>query len=219
MRQSGGGVRAWVDSNSKRYIPCVEDMVIGVVTDKHGEEYRLDIRSCSSGLLPVLAFEGATKRSRPRLEVGALVYCRVTSALKDMEPELSCVSLTSNKGWMTGGAVFGELSGGHMFETSIGYARSLLLPDCPVVNCLGQHVPFEMAASANGRVWVKSDSVAKTVLLVNAILNAEYLPPPQVEALVLGWSTTSSSSPPPPPRRAPPPSHPRATPERQHGLS
>jgi hypothetical protein len=29
-----------------RYIPCVEDMVIGVVTDKHGEEYRLDIRSC-----------------------------------------------------------------------------------------------------------------------------------------------------------------------------
>jgi exosome complex RNA-binding protein Rrp4 len=28
----------------KRYTPCLEDMVIGVVTDKHADDYRVDIR-------------------------------------------------------------------------------------------------------------------------------------------------------------------------------
>ena len=35
-------------------------------------------------------------------------------------------------------AVFGELSGGLAIETSAGYARSLLLPESPIVNCLGK---------------------------------------------------------------------------------
>ena len=104
-----------------QYIPRVEDTVVGIVTERLGEAYRVDIRSTcvdhgggavvvlpadahscvclpthgrSRAMLPLLAFQGATKRNRPNLTVGALVYARVVGADRDMEPELSCQGAT-----------------------------------------------------------------------------------------------------------------------------
>eukprot|EP00282_Hemiselmis_andersenii_P033785 CAMPEP_0169466370 /NCGR_PEP_ID=MMETSP1042-20121227/21731_1 /TAXON_ID=464988 /ORGANISM="Hemiselmis andersenii, Strain CCMP1180" /LENGTH=237 /DNA_ID=CAMNT_0009579417 /DNA_START=15 /DNA_END=728 /DNA_ORIENTATION=+ len=180
----GVGTRAWVDCNQKRYAPCLEDMVLGIVTDKHADDYKIDIRSSCGAILPALSFEGATKRSRPRLNIGATVYARVCQAIRDCEPELTCVCLTSKKGWMTGQAIFGELEGGHMFDVGIGYSRSLLDPNCPVINLLGKHIPFEVAVGVNGRVWVKSASIKDTILIVNAVKNAEHLQSSQVAEMV-----------------------------------
>jgi exosome complex component RRP40 len=87
----------------------VQDMVIGIVMDKCGEDFRVDIRAPSPGILPSLTFEWATKFGNPKLEVYTLVYCRVTLANRDMQSELSCISSTYKKGWMTGQTVFGEL--------------------------------------------------------------------------------------------------------------
>jgi SH3-like domain-containing protein len=53
------------------------------------------------------------------VQIGTIVYARVSLAVKDCEPEITCISLTSKKGWMTGQAIFGELEGGHMFETGV----------------------------------------------------------------------------------------------------
>ena len=163
---------------------CEQDMVIGIVVDKRTEDFKLDIRAPSLGILSSLAFEGATKRARPKLEVGTTVYCRVAVANRDMEPELTCICPAHKKGWMTGQAVFGELNGGHMFETSVGYAKSLLLPESHILNCLGKFLAYEVAVGSNGRVWVKSGTVAKTILVANAIRNAEHLPPDRAEAMV-----------------------------------
>lgn len=55
------------------------------------ENYGVDIGGPFRALLPVLAFEGATKRNRPHLQVGDLVYGRVESAHRDLEPVLSCM--------------------------------------------------------------------------------------------------------------------------------
>ena len=52
-------------------------MVIGVVTARNSEFYTLDIRAHSPAILPVLEFEGATKRNRPDIRVGAAIYARV----------------------------------------------------------------------------------------------------------------------------------------------
>ena len=52
---------------------------------------------------------------KQKSEMGTTVYCRVTAADKDMEPELSCVCAMHKKGWMTGQAVFGELLGLFIF--------------------------------------------------------------------------------------------------------
>lgn len=114
------------------------------MTDRLSEFYKIDIRSSHVGLLPHLAFEGATKRNKPNLHVclethrlcqtslflscvlfcqlGSIVYCRVVMANKDMEPELSCVSPVYKKDWTTGQALLGELKGGYMFDCSLDLA-------------------------------------------------------------------------------------------------
>ena len=105
----------WVESDLKRYWPGLGDHVIGIVTDKGAEDYKLDIGASSKALLPVLAFDGASKRNRPHLAVGALVYARVVLANKDMEPEVTCAAPpgVNARDWVTKESVFGELSGGH----------------------------------------------------------------------------------------------------------
>lgn len=44
---------------------------MGAVTQRLGESYRVDIGSAHYATLDALAFEGATKRSKPNLKVGA----------------------------------------------------------------------------------------------------------------------------------------------------
>lgn len=74
------------------------------------------------------SFEGATKKNRADLpvcfcciaskeQVGSLVYCRVKVASRDMEPELSCMSV---KGKREG---FGPLEGGYMIKCDTCLAR------------------------------------------------------------------------------------------------
>lgn len=55
------------------------------------ENYGVDVGGPFRALLPVLAFEGATKRNRPSLQPGDLVYCRVETAHRDLEAQLSCM--------------------------------------------------------------------------------------------------------------------------------
>lgn len=54
---------------SCRYEPAVEEAVIGTIHKKHGENYVVDIGAPFTAALPVLAFEGATRRNRPNLQV------------------------------------------------------------------------------------------------------------------------------------------------------
>jgi len=52
-----------------QYVPAPQELVIGVVTQKVGEGYRVDIGSAHPASLDGLAFEGATKRNKPNLKV------------------------------------------------------------------------------------------------------------------------------------------------------
>ena len=46
-----------------------DESVIGVVRERAGESYRVDIGTSQPATLSMLAFEGATKRNRPNLRV------------------------------------------------------------------------------------------------------------------------------------------------------
>ena len=155
--------RLWVEGEPRRYVPALGDHVIGVVSDRHADEYRLQLGAAAPASLPVLAFDGATKRNRPHLEVGALVYARVVLAHRDMEPEASCAAPPGlgAKDWVTNESVFGELKGGHVFECPQALCRRLMGTDCPVLDALGGLAPFELAVGANGRVWVRSAPCAR----------------------------------------------------------
>jgi exosome complex component RRP40 len=173
----------WVDGvRSKRYLPCEDDPVVGVVLDRAGgEHYALDVGAPTPALLPVLAFEGATRRNRPMLSPGDLVYARVISAPRDADAALAC---TDAAGQASG---FGPLVGGAMARVTPAFARALLRskPPSPVLVALGKHAgAFEVAVGANGRVWVAAPTIFALASVVRALEAAESVPPTEAERWV-----------------------------------
>lgn len=169
----------WVEGSQKRYVPCVEDHVLGIVVDCRADNFLLDVKGPTLAFLPVLAFEGVIRRNIPRFEVGTLLYARVVKANAGMNPELSCMDANGKA------AEFGPLKDGFMFETSSGLARMLLSsPTCPVLEGLGKKLSFEIAVGLNGRVWVNADSPSTVILVSNAIMNSETLSAAQQKIMV-----------------------------------
>ena len=52
-----------------QYVPVRGESVIGIVTNKGGDVFRVDIGGSEMGSLSYLTFEGATKRNRPDVKV------------------------------------------------------------------------------------------------------------------------------------------------------
>ncbi|XP_052176209.1 uncharacterized protein LOC127790662 [Diospyros lotus] len=169
----------WVESSQKRYVPCVGDNVLGIVVDSKADNFLVDIKGSTFAFLPVLAFEGGTRRNIPKFEVGTLLYVRVVKANTSMNPELSCTDATGKA------AEYGALKDGYMFETSTGLARMLLSsPTCPVLEALGKKLAFEIAVGLNGRVWVNAEAPSTVILVSNAIMNSESLSKAQQKIMV-----------------------------------
>ncbi|KAJ8080477.1 exosome non-catalytic core subunit rrp40 [Marasmius tenuissimus] len=164
LNQSANKSRWWIESNSRRYVPAAQEPVIGVVTQRQGEGYRVDIGSAHYANLDGLAFEGATKRNKPNLKVGCLVYARVSLAHKDMEPELECFDAQTHKS-----EGFGELKSGFLVKCSMRMCRQLLDPNHFLLPLLGGLFPLEVAIGLNGRVWINSKEPKQIIAIARAI--------------------------------------------------
>ncbi|KIL67959.1 hypothetical protein M378DRAFT_177175 [Amanita muscaria Koide BX008] len=184
LNHSANMSKWWVDNNSRRYIPAPQESVVGVVVQRLGESYRVDIGSAHYASLDMLAFEGATKRNRPNLkvcirsifsilwtvlyhllsEVGSLIYARVSLAHKDMEPELECFDAQTRKA-----EGFGELKGGFVVRCSLKMCRNLLDPKHFLLPMIGTRVPFNAAVGLNGRVWVNAKEVKQVIAVTRCI--------------------------------------------------
>lgn len=70
--------QAWIESRSKRYVVSAHEPVIGTVQVRHAEGYRCDLGTSTFANLDALAFEGATKRSKPNLKVSPPHTCRLS---------------------------------------------------------------------------------------------------------------------------------------------
>jgi len=164
VNHSANNSKWWVESNSRRYVPAPQESVVGVVVGRSGEGWRVDIGSAHFALLDGLAFEGATKRNKPNLKVGSLLYARVSLAHKDMEPELECFDAQTRKA-----AEFGELKGGFMVRCSLQMCRRLLDPKHFLLPFLGSRFPLEVAVGTNGRVWISSKEIKQTIAIGRCI--------------------------------------------------
>lgn len=178
--RSGRKNKLWVESSQKRYLPAQNEPVVGIVLDRRGESFDVDVRGPGRAALPALAFESATRRNRPNLKAGACVYARVARVHPDMDPELAC----TDEGGRAAG--FGPLVGGYMFECNTGLARLLLsTPTWPVLAALEREgLSFELAVGLNGRVWVNSAAPQTTILVANAILDSQYCLPDDQPSMV-----------------------------------
>ncbi|PHH72027.1 hypothetical protein CDD80_4826 [Ophiocordyceps camponoti-rufipedis] len=157
-----------VETSAGRYLARTGELVIGTVLKSTADYYYVLLSDYTApALLPQLSFEGASRKTRPNLSPGALVYARVSLANKHMDPELECVSATTGKA-----DGLGPLAGGMLFSISLGMARRLMMPKVAVdgkvvvldeLAALG--LQFETATGRNGRFWVDSEDV-KTVIAV-----------------------------------------------------
>ncbi|KFZ58931.1 Exosome complex component RRP40, partial [Podiceps cristatus] len=153
-----------------QYVPVKGDHVIGIVTAKAGDVFKLDVGGSEQASLSYLAFEGATKRNRPNVQVGDLIYGQFLVANKDMEPEMVCID---SSGRSSGMGIIGE--DGFLFKVSLGLIRKLLAPKCEIIQELSQLYPFELVLGMNGRIWVKAKTVQQTLIIVNILEACEYM--------------------------------------------
>ncbi|PSR70521.1 hypothetical protein PHLCEN_2v13560 [Hermanssonia centrifuga] len=154
----------WIESNSRRYVPAPQESVVGVIIARSGEGWRVDIGSAHMASLDGLAFEGATKRNKPNLKVGSLLFARVSLAHKDMEPELECYDAQTRKS-----EGFGELKGGFMTRCSLKMCRLLLDPNHFLLPLLGSRFPLDAATGLNGRLWISTKEPKHIIAAVRCI--------------------------------------------------
>ncbi|KFP03424.1 Exosome complex component RRP40, partial [Calypte anna] len=153
-----------------QYVPVKGDHVIGIVTAKTGDVFKLDVGGSEQASVSYLAFEGATKRNRPNVQVGDLIYGQFLVANKDMEPEMVCID---GSGRSNGMGIIGQ--DGFLFKVSLGLIRKLLAPKCEIIQELSQLYPFELVLGMNGRIWVKAKTIQQTLILVNILEACEYM--------------------------------------------
>ncbi|EPQ66912.1 Bgt-5282 [Blumeria graminis f. sp. tritici] len=170
----------WVEYSGRRYIPTAGDLVIATIQKSAADVFYASLSDYTANAsLPQLSFEGASRKTRPQLVPGALVYARVSLANKHMDPELECVSSSTGKS-----EGLGPLVGGMLFSISQVMARRLMLPNpaekgkVVILDELGAaSIAFEIAVGRNGKLWVDSKSVQTTLGIGKAIqeIDAKYL--------------------------------------------
>ncbi|CAJ0592481.1 unnamed protein product [Cylicocyclus nassatus] len=163
------GEKCWVSVHSKRYVVEKGDRVIGVVTGSIGDFFKLDIGTAENATISFLSFEGATKRNRPELKAGDVIYAQVMDEFAHTDIELTCVDALSRARGL------GALTGGFLFKTSCSFARRILSEQSQLLKLLGKDYKFEIAVGLNGRIWIKSALHKDVVTIYNVIKWSEYV--------------------------------------------
>ncbi|KAL3233095.1 Exosome complex component RRP40 [Nakaseomyces bracarensis] len=183
VKDSGRKQMVYVDYDSKRYTPSVGDLVIGIITNGFSDSYRVSLSSFSNSVsLSYMAFPNASKKNRPTLKVGDLVYARVCSAEKELEAEIECVDSTTGES-----AGLGLLEGGMIVEVSLGFARNLLFDEeFPLLLLLSKHTQFEVAIGVNGKIWIKCEEVRDTMACYRSIMDCQSKPIAEYKTIIKG---------------------------------
>ncbi|AQZ11760.1 RRP40 (YOL142W) [Zygosaccharomyces parabailii] len=171
----------YIDYDCKRYVPAVGDLVIGTIVGQFTDSYKVSLSNFSSTVtLSYMAFPNASKKNRPTLKVGDLVYAKVSAAEKELEAELECVDSATGKD-----AGFGLLDGGMILDITLRFARLLLFEEgFPLLPLLAKHTQFEIAIGVNGKIWVKCEELKDTLACYRSILDCQNAPTSSYKSIV-----------------------------------
>lgn len=142
----------YIESNSKRYIPHNNDLVIGLIVGTIGENYKVLLQSNS---IPVLlgfySFVNASKKNRPVLKNGDLVYGRIINDTIEIDNEMVCMDASGKE---SGFGLLDDL--GFVFDIMMNFARELLFNKNSIfLELLALKCKFEIAIGINGKIWIK----------------------------------------------------------------
>ena len=166
--------------SNRRYIPTPNDLIIAQIHHSSPDYFHCMVTPHTAhALLGQLSFEGATKKTRPMLKPGELVYARVSSVGlgAGAEVELTCVNPATGKAEPGG---LGPLVGGMVFDVSTGLAARLLrassssadqndaVDGLVILSELGKKLEglggFEIAVGRNGKVWVDCSNAGESAV-------------------------------------------------------
>ena len=170
----------WVDCYQKRYVPCKNENVVGVVTGRQGDVYKVDIGSSDQAFINYLSFEGSSKRNRPNINNGDVIFGKLIIANKDMEPEMTCIDPANGK---ANGMGIIDCSG-FLFTVSLNLCRKLLATDCLLLSELGKRCAFEIIIGLNGKVVLKCKSNHAVIAIMNIILASEFMTNDEIVSII-----------------------------------
>ena len=168
----------WLEHEYGRYQPSVGDLVIAQIHHSSTDTYHCILTPHTPfALLGQLAFEGASKKTRPQLKAGDLVYARISRASKWEDTEIECFNSATGKA-----EGMGPLKDGMLFDVSPSFARRLMMGTrkdgsskggVVILEEIGEKFRFEVAVGRNGKVWVESESVRETVMIGRLLREAD----------------------------------------------
>lgn len=112
------------------------------------------------------------------MKIGDIVYCKILTGEKDIEPELVCIDSDGKANGM------GHLSKGFLFRVSQDFSRRLLSFTCPFLRTLGKLMKFECAIGLNGFVWIKTEFSRDTIFISNLILKYYHIKDSDTEEFI-----------------------------------
>ncbi|KAM0686721.1 exosome non-catalytic core subunit rrp40 [Conglomerata obtusa] len=133
---------AFIISKSSRYTIQKNDIVIGRISARMQDSYRVDIGFGNLAYLPVLSFPQATKRNKPELQVGEWIMARIVRIGE------CAVLLRCEVDWCIKGAVF-----------EVGCYGCKVLMTSDFLNEVGKVYKFGIGIGMNGRIWIHNEEV------------------------------------------------------------
>uniref|UniRef100_A0AC35G232 K Homology domain-containing protein n=1 Tax=Panagrolaimus sp. PS1159 TaxID=55785 RepID=A0AC35G232_9BILA len=155
--------KLWINTYAQKYFPQTGDKVVGVVVQKVGDFWKVDIGGIEKAEIDFTSFENATKRNRPDVRIGDLLYGNIKVINKYIPPIMSCVNeLGKAKGQ-------GMLPrSGTIISLSCSYTRRLLQSSCKILHLIGKSFVIETTIGVNGRIWLNGAS--DEIKLVRSII-------------------------------------------------
>lgn len=142
----------------KYYSPKIDDLIIGTIINKAQEQYKVDISSYSSAILGTSEFEGASKKTKPNLKVGDLIFAKVLKANKFDSPLLTCIS-GDGKNWSSGEAFFGVINAGHVFRLPLNTVNLYFYKGEKLFSRINDAVEFEYNLGHNGNIVINTHDI------------------------------------------------------------
>ncbi|KAK8890043.1 Exosome component 3 [Tritrichomonas musculus] len=142
------------------YQPKKDDIVIGIVDKRSGEDWLVDIGFSHQAVLPQLSFDGATKKNCPKFERGETVVAFVEEVPESGEVILSCIGRTKNE-------KLGRVTGGSLVRARPKDIQRI--SEYKFIDKIGNKTPIVASFAQNGRLYIDASNDVITVLLVHAI--------------------------------------------------
>lgn len=141
----------------KIYTPRENDIVLGVVTQKFSESFRIDIGAYTNAILNKANTEG-NKNSKLDAEVGDLLLCKVISVNPNDAPLLSTQKI-KNRNELNVFCEFdlGKLKEGNIYDLPLGQIQYLTKSN-PTIKKIKSNILCKIVACNNGKIYINTDN-------------------------------------------------------------